>query len=383
VDLGGTIIGNTTLVGSNTGDDAKITGSGGLGRVRIDGGGETGDGKFGGYYRFEGGATGNAWWKPIDQFKLLIGGNGGDGFIGKEGVTGWSFYQTPYDTGVILGGNVWGWGPGYDIWDGTYKMKEDNSGPVLDKDGNPIKNKVEGSGSRNMYGQNIIFRDVFFGGDGGEDVYLFITPMDMLAVNVILPYFSKSDKKAEDIFKYAIAQIDLKLNFGNIALTYRGASGDLVDQPKIYLYFGGSFGDLSIDFGFSYQLAGKDPADNSYALPMGVGLGVKYATDSFGVKLRVAATLGGDDKLTKILADLQPYFSLGDNLSAFVSVGIGMTQNDSGDNVLGWHFNPYIVVGEEWGAKFVAGVKVWSPGELYGADSVTYWAIPIALIVSF
>jgi hypothetical protein len=383
VDLGGTVIGNTTLAQSDTGDDAEVTGAGNIGRYRIDGGGEAGEGKFGGYFRLDGnGLNGNAWWKPIDQFKLLIGGNGGDGFIGKEGVTGWGFYQTPYDTDVVIGGNVWGWGPWYGIDTGK-----------VDKDGEAIM--VGNAGTQNMYGQSIIFRDVFFGGDGGNDLYLFISPMDILGINVILPFFSSIDTskgyeipaKVEDIFKLAIAQIDLKLDFGNIAITYRGgglekANGNIEEPGKIYLYYGGSFGDLSIDFGFSYQLAAKIN-DESVAMPMGVGLGLKYATDSFGIKLRVAATLAGDDKYTRILADLQPYFSLGDNLSAFISVGIGMTQPEEGDSVLGWHFNPYIQVGEEWGAKFLAGVKVWSAGELYGSDAITNWAIPIAIIVSF
>jgi hypothetical protein len=374
VDLGGTIIGSTQLFGSDTGEDAEITGGGGLNRVRIDGGGEAGEGKFGGYFRYNGGdsATGNAWWKPIDQFKLQIGGNGGDGFFAKEGVTGWMFYQTPYDTDVVIGGNVWGWGPWYGI---------------TPPGGTPGTDFVGNGGNQNMYGQNIIFRDVFYGGgaDGGEDVYLWITPIDILGINVQLPFLSKSGSKTEDIFKQVIAQIDLKLDFGNIALTYRGGLGaddDNDDPATIFLYYGGAFGDLAIDFGFSYKMDGK-AAGESYKNPMGVGLGLKYATDSFGLKLRVAATLAGEDKATRILADIQPYFSLGDNLTAFVSVGIGMTQPDEGDSVLGWHFNPYIQVGEEWGAKFLAGVKVWSPGELWGADSVTYWAVPIAIIVSF
>jgi len=371
VDLGGTVIGNTTLAASDTGDDAEVTGTGGIGRYRIEGGGEAGEGKFGGLFRLDGnGLNGNAWWKPIDQFKLQIGGNGGDGYLAKEGVTGWMFYQTAYDTDVVVPGNVWGWGPWYD-------------GP-----GN--------SGSLNMYGQSIIFRDVFYGGgrDGGNDLYLFISPIEILSINLQLPFLSSeidmgtwtAAEKTENIFKMVIAQIDLKLDFGNIALTYRGGLGaddDNDDPATIFLYYGGSFGDLAIDFGFSYKMDGKK-AGEGYKNPMGVGLGLKYATDSFGLKLRVAATLAGEDKYTRILADIQPYFKLGDNLTAFVSVGIGMTQPDDGDSVLGWHFNPYIQVGEEWGAKFLAGVKVWSAGEYKpGTDAVTNWAIPIAVIVSF
>jgi len=368
VDLGGNVIANTTLLESNTGSGAEITGSGNFKRIRIDGAGEVSDGKFGGYLRFQPSdlsGDGYVWWKPIDQFKLLIGGNGGDGFFGKEGVTGWGFYQTPYDTDVVIPGNVWGWGPYYDV----------------------IKN----SGNQNMYGQFIRFRDVFYGGgiDGGDDVYLMITPIDILAINIQLPFFSSVDTspgyavaaKVEDIFKSAVVQLSLNLDFGNIALTYRGSGGTGGgDNSAIFVYYGGSFGDLALDVGFSYTLTG----DDDIKVPMGIGVGLKYATDAFGVKARLAATMAGEDKATRILADVMPYFSLGDNLTAFVSVGIGMTAPDSGDTVFGWHFNPFLQIGEEWGAKFLVGVKVWSAGEYApGVDSVTNWAVPIALMVNF
>jgi hypothetical protein len=378
VDLGATVIGNTTLAQSNTADEAEVVGSGNIGRYRIDGGGEAGDGKFGGYFRLDGnGLNGNAWWKPIDQFKLQIGGNGGDGYFAKEGVTGWGFYQTPCDTDVAMGGgNVWGW---------AYVQNDD----------------WDNGGNYNLYGQNHKFRDVFYGGgrDGGNDLYLMITPIDILGINLQIPFFSSAidmggwskDQTTENILKQTIAQIDLKLDFGNIALTYRGGLGaddDNDDPATIFLYYGGSFGDLAIDFGFSYKMDGKASGE-SYKNPMGVGLGVKYATDSFGVKLRVAATLAGDDEVTSILADVMPYFSLGDNITAFVSFGVGMLSGDGvkaqhgEDSIMGWHFNPYIQIGEEWGAKFLAGVKVWSGGKLGGNDAITEWVIPIAIIVSF
>jgi hypothetical protein len=66
---------------------------------------------------------------------------------------------------------------------------------------------------------------------------------------------------------------------------------------------------------------------------------------------------------------------------------------------MGWHFNPYLQIGEEWGAKFLAGIKVWSAGKtpaslgepdengiptiIPGQDAIIHWAVPIAIIVSF
>jgi hypothetical protein len=366
VDLGATIIGSASLASGESGDDASedIVGSGGLGRVRIDGGGEAGEGKFGGYFRYDGGATGNAWWKPIDQFKLLIGGNGGDGFFAKEGVTGWMFYQEPCDIGVSNNGNTWGGGYG--------TMK---------------------------------FRDIFYGGgfDGNPDVLLMITPLDILAINVQLPFITGKGMKTEDIFKVALFQLDLKLDFGNIALTYKGGLNDVdtsgkfsgyendYSSPQIYLYYGGSFGDLAIDFGFTYHMDAENAAGDKEKRPMGVGLGVKYAADSFGVKFRAGATLAGEDKNTNIIADIMPYFSLGDNITAFVSVGIGMFMPDDGDQLMGWHFNPYVQIGEEWGAKFVIGVKLWNQTALNNADTnwanvkddIIHWEVPIGVKVSF
>ena len=369
VEVGGTVIGTVNVLESTTADGSTVNGSGGLNRVRIDGSGEAADGTFGGYIRAAE-FTGNVWWKPMDQLKLLIGGNGGDGFIGKEGVTGWMFYQTAYDTGIVVPGNVWGWGPWYGLVIGQ------------DSEGDPIF--LGNSGSRNMYGQGITTRSVFYAGgkDGGEDLWLFITPADIVSINIVLPFISEKDKEVADIFKKTVAQLDFHLDFGNIALTYQGDLMEGYAQPKLYLYYGGSFDALSIDFGFSYQLANEDSTAN----PLGVGLGVKYAADAFGVKFRTVATLAGEDKATRLLADVQPYFGLGDNLTAFVSVGLGMTMPDSGDSIMGWHFNPYLQVGEEWGAKFLFGIKVWSAGDLVPdakGNSYINWAVPIAMIVSF
>jgi len=362
VDLGGVVIGGVNLFTGESGDGAKedIVGGAIMKRIRIEGSGEAGEGKFGGYFRLNhedegeevlGKLAGNAWWKPIDQLKIIVGSNGGDGFYGKEGVTGWMFYQAVSDAGTIVNpGNCWG---------GSYSGGGDD---------------------------NIFFRNAFFGGDGGKNALrLEITPIDILGINVVLPYYTGSNpwggpsnsEKAEDIFKNAIAQLDLKLDFGNIALTYVGG-----EDGNIFVYYGGSFGDISIDFGFHY-----DMADGA---PIGVGAGVKFASDAFGLKFRVVATLGGDDKMTKLLADVMPFFSLGDNLTAFVSVGLAMVMTED-DSFIGWHFNPYIQIGEDWGAKFLIGIRVANDAAGYRANAAAPWAdekvmkfsVPIALSVSF
>ena len=348
VDIGANVFGLAVLAQGESGDGASsddISSSTGFERTRFSGYGEAGDGAFGGQIRLNAEVTemkdAFAFWKPIDQLKVLIGGNG-DGFYGKEGVTGWGFNGNPYDGGAAFGGNnIWGWNGGYD----------DNS-----------------------YGQQIKTRHVFYGGyDDKTSLHLNITPVDMFTLNIAVPL----NGKTEDAVKGIMIQADVNLDFGNIALTYKGGDGGWEgDRQSIFLYYGGSFGDLSLDFGFSYTLKGED--DDK--VPMGVGLGLKYATDAFGVKFRVAATLGGDGKWdgTRVLADVLPYFSLGDNIAAFVGIGICMTSADGGD-MFDWSFNPYVRIGEEWGAQFLVGVKVNSEGD----GNVTKWSIPIAIMVNF
>ncbi|WP_461250938.1 hypothetical protein [Treponema sp. R8-4-B8] len=350
VDLGGTVIANTTLVSGEAGDNASddITASANFKRLRFEGYGEAAEGKFGGWLRLGDGGSpgfnGYAFWKPIDQVKVLIGGNP-DGMYGKEGVTGWMFYQTPYDTDVLVQGNVWGWGP------------------------NPANGDWDNGGNYNIYGQAIKTRDAFYGGFGGDALHLNIKPIDMIGINLVLPYFD--NEKVADVFGNITAQVDLNFNFGNIAFTFAGDSAN--SGGKIFAYYGGNFDALGLDFGVSYGFGDGD------AQPIGIGLGVKFATDAFGIKFRTAATLAGEDKATRVLVDLLPYFPLGDNLAAFVSVGIGLTLLDGGDTMFDWHFNPYLQIGEEWGAKFVVGVKAWSNNN---GEKIN-WAVPIAIIVGF
>jgi len=393
VDLGGTVIGTVNVLKGDSGKDAsgdatKVTSDAGLDRIRIDGGGEAGDGKFGGYFRLDGkhwsGTPqfgGNAWWKPIDQFKLLIGNNGGDGFYGKDGITQWMFYQTVTDTGVAMGGdNSWG---------------------------------------DSLYGSNfkINTRDAFYGGDGGGDALrLEIKPIDILGINISLPFFDGGE--TGDVFSKLVAQVDLNFDFGNIALTYKGGLGynkdKSIDDPgSIFLYYGGSFGDLNLDFGLGYKFANHYKASDAPVIsgdkkdgddkanPIGIGLGLKYSADAFGIKFRTVLSLPGTDSDPfKVLADVLPYYTIADNVTVFGSIGLGIrapseSEKDNAskagatapESVTGWHFNPYIQIGEEWGAKFLAGFKLWSDGQKTGPKkdeaAIVNWAVPIALIVSF
>jgi len=379
VDVSGTVFGHVNVLQGDTGDDSKVTAGGGMDRTRIDGSGETGDGDFGGYIRAQAFTdftidSAYAWWKPLDQFKLIIGGFS-DAFWGKEGVTGWMFNQMPYDSSVAINPGIW-CGP---YW-GSSVFLPGGGGEGWNA---PMHNRY-----------------VFFEGFQYYGAALEITPADIATINIGIPFIdTPRGEEAADVFKAAVAQVSLNLDFGNIAITYDGsnrAGMKAGDSGAIFVYFGGSFGDLNLDVGLSYHLASKNDEKPKWgtsdeSLPIGVGVGLKYATDSFGVKFRTTAALAGSDKgacgdATYINASVLPFFILGDNLAAFVNVGLGMQMGDiikaklGEDSIMGWYFNPYLRVGAEWGPTFYAGIQASSQG---GKDAVINWAVPISLMVSF
>jgi len=370
VDLGGSVIGTVNVLQGDSGKDSKVTSSAQLNRVRIDGSGQNEEGTFGGYIRAEagsaaslemnedydptdpdsepfsfsgggGGFDGYAWWKPIDQLKIWIGGNGGDGFFAKEGVTGWMFYQTPADTGVVTPGNTWG--GGYSPWPYT-------------------------------------FRHAFYGGglDGQDAFYATISPADIVDINLELPFFNGGE--VGDVIGDLIAQVSFNFDFGNIALTYAGDHSEATNG-NAYIYFNlGAVENLSLDVGFGLTIPGKQEGQ-----PIFAGLGAKYdVNDAFGLKARFLVGLGGDNKETGIVFDVLPYYAVSDSVTAFLSGGVTVKAPDGADSVIGFHVNPYVQVGSEWGPKFLAGLKLWTDG-VKGADdkSVVNWSVPIAISVGF
>jgi opacity protein-like surface antigen len=327
-DVSGEVIG-TFIVANQDGDGDTMAGAGSLDRVRIEVSGTNDDETFGAWIRSEpgswwGDATGLAWWKPIPQFKLAIGGNP-DSHWGLEGYAGWMFYQRATDPGVAMGGlNVW----------------EDGLG-----------------------GFKTNFREAFYGGFySPAGLMLEITPMDMLGINIGIPAGSKA---LADAYQAATLQVNLNLDFGNIGLTFDMAGGNSGDG-KLFVYFGlGAVENLSLDVGLGYGLGSNDA--------MAIGLALKYGfSDSFALKLRVMAQLFDDD--TAILADIMPVIGINDNMTACISIGFA----NCGD-VSEFHFNPFLWIGQEWGPSFWAGIKVYSTDNM---DTI-HWSIPIAIGVGF
>jgi len=363
--IGANVIG--TIVIAQDGYDADedkdiVVGGGEMNRVRLQGAGENEEGTFGAWIRAEMAPgyvdestwwEGLAWWKPIDQLKLTIGGNS-DGIYGKEGVTGWMFYQMVSDTDVVNPNNVW-YAPGGYYFTGFDVDDDDDWG--------------------------LQYRHAFFGGFDGQGLMLDIMPMDMLTINIALPFIDMAGAETADIFKSMIAQVDLNLDFGNIAVTYIGDASDATNG-MVFAYFNlAAVENLSLDVGLSYIMPG-----DFEGFPIFAGLGAKYdVNDAFGLKVRTVAAFGGDEDWGmdgfRLLFDVLPYYQINDNMKFCASVGIGMFSHDAlEDNIFGWHVNPYIEIGNEWGPTFYAGLKVWNNGT---KDADVQWALPIAIGVSF
>jgi len=383
-DVSGEVFGKITPL---QGDTAKapagqkgsgVQSSGEMKRIRVEASGEDDNGTFGGYIRIDkhpwwtsdwnadlavAGSeaailTGNVWWKPSEQFKFLIGGNGKDGFFGADGITRWGFYQVAAD-GIGIAQENWRF-------------------------------------SRSFYqGFDPLYSAIFT-----------ITPTEAVEVNIGIPFFSLSGTEAgtvnKDGQKDQMADKFKKTNFqfaytidgtGKFALTYKGDVMEGNDQPKVFGYFNlTAIENLGVDIGIGFKFPGKDP---SISNPISAGVGVAYNAGEFGVKARVQGTFGGEksDPLA-IDFDVLPYYAISDTLTFFFDAGIYLAMPHQGDNAMGWHINPYITVKSSWWApNFYAGLRIenkYNPGspdsdvsKPKGDDDVIKWSVPIGIVVHF
>ena len=340
VDLGGTVISGVNVIQADSGG-GNVTAEALLQRVRLEGSGEVADGQFGGWLRFEGGTEGYAWWKPIDQLKIKIG-KFGDGFWGQDGNSRWSFYQHATDTNVSMGaGHAWGAG--------------------------------------DLAADGLSLGAAFAGGYGSGGLMVEITPVEMVAINIGLP-FSYAGGKIEDVFKGTFAQVALNLSFGDIAFSYQGNATN-IQSSYVWGYFGlKAIENLQIDFGLGTNF------NNEVNDRLNIGIAVKYAPGTWGIKFRslFAIPFYGDQKFG-MLFDVLPYFVINETFRVYASGGVAISNIKDLGGGASWHVNPYLEIGEEWGAKFLVGIKVWQVGRLAGALSIAkvQFAVPIALVVSF
>ena len=393
ISLGGTVFGKVDVVKGDNGKDANDDANpmrvdGGIGRIDVSANAESDDGSFGGFLRFrsEGWGDGTngwglAWWKPIDQVKFQIGNNP-DGIFDTSHMTRWGFYQVAGDVGVVKPGNAWYNGGYYD---------------------HPAA--FSGSGD----GLGIVTSDyVFFGGFGGFGAMLSITPVDMFALNFVIPY---ADDWAENVYKKLIAQAVVNLDgIGQFNLTYEAGKGykegkegaaapGYNESPgKIYASFYLSMiENLGVDLGFSFTLPkktadGKETDKNS--VPLGLGLGVQYGAGQFGIKARVLTALGGkyangDEAIPLGLTfDLLPSFAVTDDLTVFFSAGLGLAglpeEASEGQALVNFHINPYVQYKFDWSKGLFAGFRLESNGSYdKDEDAGINWSVPVGVYFTF
>jgi len=440
-DIGVDVIGNVELLKGSTGKtvyDADASqnsttgpvfkspdiGVGGkMPRVRIGASHQNEEGTFGGWFRYDTGswsgspsAYGLGWWKPIDQFKLSVGGNP-DGQFGADGVARWGFYKDACDVEVVK-----------EAWE---------------------------------------FSSSFFGGWSGAGALLTITPVEALEVNVALPFITDSGK-AEDAYKLVNAQVAYTAGIGKFAITYVGGNGkfetkkakdiekaaddfakgagfddyadlvaktqfpgkeeDLVealDGPAALYSAGGStlyayagltlIENLGIDIGFGYTLPVENTdtpnATITYNAPIAVGLGVNFSSGQFGLKARAQGKFAGSvsfpggapsyDLPMEVVFDVLPSYAVNDDMTVLLSAGIkyvgenvygsGTAKQTFNDSLFGWHANPYIVIKNIFYAGFrveSSGAKDYDKigqGKYLTEKGNTYinWSVPIGIVYSF
>jgi len=339
VDLGAKVIGNVNVIDVNSAHGSSVKGSAELKAVRISGAAEVADGTFGGFIRIGndagGGWHGVAWWKPIDQLKIGIGGDP-DGIWGQSGFSGWGF--TPYgasDSVAYTGDHVWG-------------------------------------------GVKLNTRKAFYDGLDYDSFFIEIKPVDMVSINIALPFPFSGDAKLEDIFKGTIAQVALNLSFGNFAFTFTGKDNATygMKASQVFGYFNlSAIENLTLGFGLG--------ADFLPDTPIYLGLLVGYERDTWGVRFRsvIGIPVNPDKQDFGMLFDVLPYFVINENFSVFVNTGVRFEAIPKTASVpTDWHINPYIQVGDMgWGPKFYAGLDV--SGNLSGGD--VHFKLPIGIQVGF
>jgi opacity protein-like surface antigen len=339
-DIGVNVNASSTLLSGSSKEDSDITTKYDLNLVRISAAG--GDDNFGGWFRMSGTweAAGLAWWKPVDFLKVQLGWNP-DGHWGQDFDYGWGFYRAATSDFTDLTDNGENsWGGGIYTWNG-------------------------GVGQA-------------FPGGGTWPVMLEITPIDLLTINIGLPF---DGRKIDELFDGFYLGVGVNPGFGNIRVEYKGEGEK---KGKIAASYGMPISILHFAVGLTMPYNANDGAPKQ---PIYAGLGVRAGiNDSFGIKLRTYATLGGEDSdPLKLTADLLPYFTITDTFRAFIGIGFAMASYDDSDlNKIGWRFNPWVEIGQEWGPRFFAGFNLKNDGVEYEKDKTeTTWKVVIGIGSSF
>jgi len=335
-----------------------------------------------------------AWWQPVSMFKFQLGHNP-DGNFGTAQITGWGFNGSAQD----------------------FVATDNDSG------GSTSYIAVETGGIKS-YSRNRAWRAArsygFYGGYSNVAALLSLYPMDMLTVNLVLPFSAAHADQTRDFTDVLMnAHLNFVVNIdgvGRITLTFEGKGGnktvtsiDTTDNTakskKEYNSTGNvwlsytltSVENLLLDVGVGYGLAYTKYGYTGYVQNlfgtkvdpgMQFGLGVRYTAGDFGVKLRVAGLMLEKEvaygllsnvttnKPMKIGVGVLPYFNLG-GPTIYLNAGFGMetatTMSGSGITVsdgksyTDWYVNPYVKI-PAGGLTFWAGIKILGDTKLGHAD---------------
>jgi hypothetical protein len=356
--VSGIVYGKVIPFGGSSESDSDTLAGGDMGRIRLELSGQDEDGVFGGWLRFNAGAMGdepqafaNAWWKPADMVKILIGGSGGDGFFGADGIARWNYYQVGGDIGI--------------------------------------------------FDEHWSFGDSFYKGFSDDGLVVTLTPAEGFEINVAVPFISAAGAEVGDMYKLTHMQVAYTLSgIGKFALTYAGdlgneASSDGCNGARILAYAGLTLiENVGIDVGIGYGLPVSDAvSDGKYNPPIALGAAVSFSSGNFSLKSRVQGKFAGyykaGDVKTKepinVIVDVMPSFAVSDTMSILLDGGIEITKPTKGDMILGWHVEPAVTVKSNWWApNFYAGLSISSDGvESASGDKTVYWGLPIGIAFSF
>ena len=287
------------------------------------------DGSAGGMVRVHAGGQGDGrpldwtpdiftfgWWKPIDQLRIQLGVNP-DGDWGHAQITGWGFNAeaqggTALDQYRELGGG------GYQVVARTTKA--------------------------------------WYGGFNGIGAAISIYPVQGLTINWAIPFGGKGELgttfgRSHFGVVYGIPDI------GTVRVAAKLTDPDASDLP---VDFYGSFYLMAIDgLGVDIGVGYDGPSE-----VLGIGLGLRYTSGDFGIKVRFGVDL--EDPDPALGAHILPYYSIGGAV-IFLNAGFG-SQGDS----LSWFVNPYVRVPMGGGMSFYGGFQLWDNG-----DEVVNWGLPI------
>jgi len=331
-----------------------------------------------------------AWWKPIEQFKIQLGNNP-DGDWGTAAITGWGFNASAQDYVAIDNDSTYFQGYTGDTFNNTFN---------------------------NYFAIWKVARAVGFYGGFKNGLGLSVTPIDMIALNIGIPFggddgTSKADGDGPtyDVFRKLHVNAVFNLEgIGKATLSWQGRSSyPGIDQSPGSLY--ASFNltaieNLGVDLGVGFDLPYTDSTSEhvTYAVRapsngeivgdgISIGLGVTYSAGDLGVKFRFGTLILPED--TEVDTDgytmmgfgLLPYYSFG-AVKAYLGLGMGIGVSEDKDDkssYVDWYVNPYIQV-PAGGLTFWAGFKL--EGASYkpttgNSQSIVVWSVPIGISVGF